>query len=191
MLAESEKAFELKDMIGIGALLVSVAAVAVSFWTAHRQRLTAAATLLTTLSSTFESLEMRQRRATFALMLYTFDKREEIDLYSTDSVLDFFEEVGHLVKRGVLDKEMAWNHFFWHLERYYQAVSSPVNLIRKARSKHKFPTLYSEAEWLFNELKVFREKRGGKKYKAPSKEEVAEFLQNEVRLIPPPPLRTL
>jgi hypothetical protein len=152
--------------------------------TAERQRLTASAALLTTVANSYESRDMRERRQKFARRLLRH--RDKIDLYDEDSVFDFFEEIGYLVRRGVLDAEMVWNHFFWQLERYYVAVRKPDDLIQKARDKHEFSTLYSEAEWLFKELSSVRKKCTGSTYHRPGDQAVENFLNYESNLIPSP-----
>jgi hypothetical protein len=189
ILAELQNNSGWKDIAGVAigliALGVSVASIRYSYLTAQRQQTTASAALLTTLTQTYNSLEMRKLRMDFARALATPDNRKTIDLYEFDSVLDFYEEIGYLVKRGILDKGMVWNHFFWHIERYYEAVTESRDLLDRARKKHKFPTLYSEFEWLNTELQKKHEKETKRKYEPPNKKAVESFLTSERGLIPP------
>ena len=46
-------------------------------------------------------------------------------------VLLFFERLAYLTRRGVLDRAMVWDTFFWELERYYIAVTQPANLLEE------------------------------------------------------------
>jgi hypothetical protein len=50
---------------------------------------------------------MHKRRQRFAKQLLDTRNKKTIDLYNSDSILDFFEEIAYLVKRGVLDEGMV------------------------------------------------------------------------------------
>lgn len=184
MEGEIAKGPELKDVIAICALVVSSVAIGISFWTARRQQRTASASLLTTLANTFDSAEMRAKRQKFAFRLLEIDDRKNLDLYEIGSILDFFEEISYLVKRGILDKGMVWSHFFWHIEGYYQAITEPTNLIVEIREKYKFPNLYSRLEWLYKELSELCAKENQIPYEPPDHAAVTIFLTNETQMIP-------
>ena len=38
-----------------------------------------------------------------------------------EPILDFFETIGLLVRRGALDKEMVWHTFFYWIDHYFEA----------------------------------------------------------------------
>ena len=66
----------------------------------------------------FDSKELRQARKQLAQQLDSYDpeKRAEID----DAVLDFFESVGALYKRNLLNKELAAS--FFSFEKWTAAI---------------------------------------------------------------------
>jgi hypothetical protein len=72
-------------------------------------RLSNSARMVLDLVGIFDSPDMRQRRAAFAKMLR--HDRGSIDVVWNTPVLEFFEELGYMTKRGVLDKGMVWNSF--------------------------------------------------------------------------------
>src|SRR5262249_27330409 len=85
------------------------------------------------LSGKFNSEEMRKYRSRFAQVLLT--NRSKIDLRYDNPVLGFLEEIGYMTRRGVLDKGMVWNSFFWLLEHYYVALTSHPDLLEQARAQ--------------------------------------------------------
>jgi hypothetical protein len=180
---QNSGADNISTYIAVLAFLVSVVAVYFSYKTAEHQRLSTSATLLSTFTATFDSPEMCKCRKSFAERLLDENKREQIDLASSERVLELFEEIAYLTRRKVLDKGMVWNHFFWFIERYYHAVTKPTNLIEKARKDQKSNTIYQEIVWLYDELGRFDIKESKvKKYIPPDGEQVEKFLLFECQL---------
>lgn len=151
--------------------------------TAIYQHLTSAASILTTMSLAFETPDLLRRRRMSAMRLLDERNRDQIDLCDSESVLDFLEQVAFLTRRGVLDLEMVWNNFSWHIERYYQAATSPTDLIAKARNKHDSPSLYIEIEWLREKLGDIRQETAGEARKVLTPHQIKEFLIHETNLI--------
>jgi hypothetical protein len=105
----------------------------------------------------------------------------------TPPVAEFFEELAYMTKRGVLDKGMVWNSFFWPIEHYYPALTSPPSLLEKARLDSHASTLYRELPWLYGELcLVCAREEGWSTYMLPNTEEVKQFLEDEIKLGSPP-----
>jgi hypothetical protein len=67
-------------------------------------------------------------------------------------ILGFFENIGYMVRRGALDKEMVWNKFGWYVVRYYIGLTYKVDLIEQARTKEADKTLWMETEYLYIEM---------------------------------------
>lgn len=173
----------LNVIVAFSALAVSVIAVGFSYQAANYQRLSTSATLLASFTAFYDSAEMRQARRTFAEKLLDEDKRQQIDLTSSEKVLELFEEIGYLTRRKVFDKGMVWNHFFWFLERYHQAVSKPPSVLERTREEQRSSAVYEQIDWLYCELRKFNKK--GRKlpnYSAPSDEHVKQFLLYESKL---------
>jgi hypothetical protein len=132
------------------------------------------------LVNSFNSEEMRRNRALFAKRL--LEVPNSIDVAKNTPVLEFFEEVGYMTRRGVLDEGMVWNSFSWWFEPYYLAVRGSPDLIAEARSRTKAPSLFCEIEWLngrMREISMRADKR------SPPANDVLEMLTEEVRLAEP------
>jgi hypothetical protein len=144
-------------------------------------RLSTSAKMVSDLVSLFHSEEWLAHRSHFAKML--LQDRSSIDPSGDSPVLEFFEELAYMTKRGILDKGMVWNSFFWVIERYYPAVTGPPNLLEKARlDSHSF-TLYRELIWLYKELSTLCAKEEGSSvYMPPNAEDVKHFLEGEIKL---------
>ena len=65
---------------------------------------------------------------------------------SAGAVLDFFETIAYLTKRGDLDDEMVYNEFANHLLCYWLAMAKYIETVK---SHYSDKELYDHAEWLF------------------------------------------
>jgi hypothetical protein len=63
-------------------------------------------------------------------------------------VATFFELVGALTRRKVLDEDLIWEAFGTWITNYYSALRSPVDLIGRARTSLQDPLVFHEFEWL-------------------------------------------
>jgi hypothetical protein len=147
-------------------------------------RLSNSAKMVWDLVELFDSAEWLGHRSQFAKML--LQDRPSIDLRRDSPVAEFFEELAYMTKRGVLDKGMVWNSFFWPLEHYYPALTTPPSLIEKARADSGAATLYRELPWLYGELCVVCAKEeGSSAYLPPSAQDIKQFLEDEIKLAGP------
>ena len=131
----------------------------------------------------FNSSDMRKQRGRFAKAL--LDENIKIDLRRDAPVLEFFEEIGYMARRKVLDKGMVWNSFSWWLEPYYLAVTNKhnKNLIEEARSDLQSRSLFCEIEWLYKIMcEVGLKEEGVKTHIPPSTTYILEFLDEESKL---------
>jgi len=129
----------------------------------------------------FDSNDMRHHRRQFAKAL--LDHRDGIDPSKDIPALQFLEEVAYMTRRGVLDKGMVWNSFFWYLGYYYPAVTSGPDLLEEARRRTHCTALYREIAWLYKELcRVDAREEGALHYVPPSDEDIRRFLQDESKL---------
>src|SRR5260221_4452992 len=115
-------------------------------------RLSNSAKMVLDLAHAFDSIDMRHHRRRFAKAL--LESRASIDPSKDIPVLQFLEEIGYMTRRGVLDKGMVWNSFFWFIEFYYPAVIAEPNLLEEARRRTHCTSLYREIAWLYRELSV-------------------------------------
>ena len=103
-------------LIGIGGVI----------WQMRKQWLLHSADMITTLSETFSSEEMRRSRSEFASLLRDHWNGKQVDLSNDIPILGFLENIGHLVKRGALDERMVYNKFAWQLFRYAVVLKASV-----------------------------------------------------------------
>ena len=135
------------------------------------------------LSTRFHSQEMRVHRGRLARQL--LDEQALTDLSKDWPPLLFFEEIGFMTRKGVLDEVMIWNSFFWYLERYYLSITQPKDLIHLAQDATGAPTLYKECTDLFRRLcEINTAEGGGHHYVPPPSEKITVFLRDEVTLAP-------
>jgi hypothetical protein len=135
------------------------------------------------LSAKFESAAMRKHRSAFAKQL--LNDREGTNLMDDSPVLKFYEELGYMTRRGVLDKRMVWNSFFWLIEYYYAALIGPdEDLLAKVREQQKNQALYREFLWLQDSLQKVSTSEGEQdRYELPTTEEVEQALRHEAALV--------
>ena len=96
---------------------------------------------------------------------------EPDELYA---VLDFFETVGLLVKRGYLNESDVWNTFAIDV---FTLNSDERQVIDQQRRKD--PTIYAEFNFLVERLSQIEEENHGMGAH-PSKEEIKEYYQQEL-----------
>jgi hypothetical protein len=144
----------------------------------HAQ-LSNSARMVLDLVGNFDSGEMRKHRRNFSKALLT--NPSSINLSGNSPVFEFFEEIGYMTRREVLDRGMVWNSFFFWLEPYYVAARSNPDLISAARSTEHRPALYKEIEWLFfTLLEVDKKENGYTKY---HRRDWRRFLEEESKLV--------
>jgi len=76
-------------------------------------------------------------------------------------VLTFFELVGTLTHRRVLDDDLVWEAFGSWVEAYYWAVRNPFDLIGQVRQDWSDPLIYHEFEWLHARIERIDAKASG------------------------------
>ncbi len=124
------------------------------------------------LAQQFDSDEMERKRVALAKAFLKNAKETEID----DTVLTFFENVAHLVRRGLLEDEMSWNFFSLDVIFLHHASR---NYIQHMRQKFN-------AQDLFQEFETLALRWQGKPYKNISVNDAttAEFLRWSSRMTP-------
>ncbi|MBN2395182.1 MAG: hypothetical protein JXC36_01825 [Candidatus Atribacteria bacterium] len=103
---------------------------------------------------------------------------EGIIVPELDDILDYFELIGFLVRKGIFDPEMAWNSFHNRAVGYWFASE---NYISKIRSED--PTIWEDYEYLINRLNRLdaQKTRRSISFAKPSTEWLKNFLDEESR----------
>ena len=191
---------ELNAIAAIASAAAAMIALFVAALTAFYQRKSLqhawesnSASMVTKFVDDWQSAHFRHFRKRFANQLLEVRKLKSNDPQAVEfiqrigivdvPVLGFLENVAYLTRRGVLDRGMVWNKFFWEVERYYIAITHPANLINEWRRGDQ-TTIYCEIEWLYRNLLPYdREQRNlvvGKG--GPDASEMTTFLKEESNL---------
>jgi hypothetical protein len=119
-------------------------------WQVHRARFNQSVDLLFRLEGDFfGSAKIAQRSLAASNYLTAKDNFGEME-----DILDFFETVAMLTRKGALDLYMVWHTFDYWMERYY-VVAKPYILQRQAAE----PGVWEDLEWIIPRLKKLQTKK--------------------------------
>ena len=150
-----EKQFDSTTWTAFGTWLLVIGTLVAVQWQVWQQRQINSANNVIILHDRFESKILQNcRKKLSQLLLRKGDLQQE-----DDDVLVFFETMGLLTRKGILEKEMVWNEFCWEIVRYYLALTEPKNQIATLRANASDHTLYENFEWLYKELLEIDAKR--------------------------------
>ena len=123
-------------------------------------RFTIGVGLLTDLFDRFNEENMWKKRSKASKFLIEksdqtqFSEKDDPDV---DDILDFFEMIGLLVKRGALDPTMVWNTFFYCFFGYYHGAKNYMDACIETKDDQ---TLWENVIFLYNQLiKIENKKR--------------------------------
>jgi hypothetical protein len=122
------------------------------------------------LEQRFNSEQMLKARRELAAQLL----RKNQDPWET--VMEFFESVGLLLRKGSLDKEMVWATFSFYIIHWWELSKSFIEERRK-----KDTTYFDDFENLSDEMYAIEMKKRlkTKQEVIPTESELMEFLQDE------------
>jgi hypothetical protein len=124
---------------------VALGTVALLWWQAHVARQLNSANAVMELRERFDAPRMRRARRQLSERLLA-GKHEDI---TNLEVAAFFELIGALAHRRVLDRELVWEAFGTWTTGYYHALRHPVDVIGRARQELKDPLIMHEFQWLY------------------------------------------
>jgi hypothetical protein len=128
----------------VGTWILVVGTILLMYWqTRTSQRLNSANAVMA-LRERFDSPHMRAARRQLASRLL---ERSPDDLSSVE-VVTFFDLVGTLTHRGLLEPELVWEAFGSWVVAYYWSIRHPEDRVAKIRSELNDPLLFHEFEWL-------------------------------------------
>lgn len=117
----------------------SFAVAAFSFRSQSKQnRISLATDMLMKLTDDFEGRRMHRARGMASEFL--LNKSDQSNA-SVDAVLDFFEQVALLEKRGAIDIEFVWHAFYYWLFHYYYLTQH-----YRAAARSDDPTVWSDLQ---------------------------------------------
>lgn len=138
----------LLGLIGTWALVVGT--LGLMYWQTRQNQVLNSANAVMTLRERFDSDRMRAARRHLSQKLLA-SAHEDI---TSMEVLTFFELIGALTHRKVLDEGLVWEAFGTWITVYYLAIRSPVDLVEQLRSSLKDPLVFHELEWLFRRIEA-------------------------------------
>ena len=93
-----------------------------------------------------------------------------------EPILDFFETMALLLRKGALNKEMVWHTFFYWIDHYFQASENAI-----AARQQIDPLVWKDFTLFVAKLRKYQASRAGAiPYHPPSPEEVRRFLEEEL-----------
>ncbi len=166
------------SLVGTWALVVGT--LILMYWQTRSSQHLNSANAVMTLRERFDGARMRSARRHLSERLL---KQEHHDIASME-VITFFELVGTLTHRGVLDDDLVWEAFGTWVSTYYAAIRRPVDLVGQLRSDLKDPLVFHEFEWLTGRLATIDTERGVAEPVSPEEElvQVRRMLEREAKL---------
>jgi hypothetical protein len=162
----------------VGAVLAALVAIIMTALQIRASRRIASADFLLRFQNNFISKNMIERRKRIMLIRKkTPEAYQEMDALS--DVLDFFEELGLLFRKGVLPEDLIWADYCYWILNYWIAFKGYVDWDRKAANDN---TVYQEFEHLFEKTLSFEEDKRKRKITFDSKH-IDEFLDDEINLL--------
>ena len=129
------------------------------------------------LAAQYDSSDMQRARARLAAKLLANSETLEVE----DTLLVFYENLGILVRRKLLDPELVWNTFSIDVQCYWPALEHYVNHCRY--TKYNCDTIFEEFEELYKHFRdIKRSPLGTPVPQVPFTAEVMkQFLRDEER----------
>ena len=147
----------------------TILAVAAFAWQVHRARFNQSIDLLFRLEADFFGPAKKLQRVKASRYLLNGQFLE------AEPILDFFETMALLLRRGALDKEIVWHTFFYWIDRYYEASKDFI-----ATRQRVDPLVWKDLTALISTLRKFQAaQRGAAPYRSPAPDEVRRFLEEE------------
>jgi hypothetical protein len=135
------------SLIGTWALVIGT--LVLMYWQTRTSQHLNSANAVMALRERFDGSRMRSARRYLSERLL---KQEHHDIASME-VITFFELVGTLTHRKVLDDDLVWEAFGTWATAYWIAIRQPVDLVSQLRTGLNDPLVFHEYEWLYDRLR--------------------------------------
>jgi dephospho-CoA kinase len=142
---------------------------------ARTSKLISAANFLLTLDDRFFSDKMKKDRRDLAkALLEDPENMERIDNL-IDPVIAHFEDLGILLRKGLVLDELIWDMEGYYIVRYWQLSKKYIDWLR---AKEQDETFYTDFDLLYNRILKIEKKRRRKELQITA-EAIKEFLKEE------------
>ena len=138
-------------------------------WQIHRARFNQSVDLLFRLENDFFGAAKKSQRVKASRDLQCGKVSE------AEPILDFFETMALLLRRGALDTEIVCHTFFYWIDNYYEACKDFIEERQKTD-----PLVWKDLPPFVAKLRAFESKQlAGKPHIPPTVERIAAFLAEE------------
>ena len=155
-------------------LVVSLSSIVAVWNEGRRSRLSEGVELILQMEDQFDGDRMRQVRQDAATGI------QNKQFGDSDDLLDFFETIGMLARRGAVDREMVWHAFYDSIHGYWQAAHEHIVEEQKMN-----PEAWKDLARLHQLLVVIENRKHGRPASDPdrwSADELKNFLEDEASL---------
>jgi len=118
-------------IMALAAILGLIVTMIIFLCESRRARFSLGIDLILRLDNYFNSVDFRKKRNEAATALLSGDLSSESQKVAVDDVLNFFETVGFLTRRGIIDFEVVWCFFFYYMHRYKLCTEEYIETCRK------------------------------------------------------------
>ena len=128
----------------ISTWTLAIGTLIILFWQTHQTQVLNSANAVMNLRDKFDSTRMRSVRRHLSDRLL---KQAHEDIASLE-VVTFFELVGTLTHRHILDEDLVWEAFGSWVTAYWWGLRNPSDWVGRIRSDLGDPLIFHEFEWL-------------------------------------------
>ncbi|MGI0070629.1 MAG: DUF4760 domain-containing protein [Thermoplasmata archaeon] len=131
-------------LTAISTWALALGTLIILFWQTRQTQVLNSANAVMALRDKFDSTRMRSVRRHISERLL---KQAHEDIASLE-VVTFFELIGTLTHRKVLDEELVWEAFGTWITSYWWGLRNPVDWVGRIRQELGDPLIFHEYEWL-------------------------------------------
>ena len=131
-------------VLAISTVILVVITLSVGWAQIKANRNVSGLQILLRLEDKYEGREFLEVRSRLSMQLHSLGVPVPQD---AETILDFFETLGHLSRRKLVDQELVQNNFSIPILCYWSALES---YIQTRRGRYNDLTIYDQAEWLYH-----------------------------------------
>jgi hypothetical protein len=164
--------------ISAWAAIITAFVAIIAVWVQERRaRFSQGVDLVLKFDEVFESQEFKAKRRAVAGLILKQENLEKGDTNAIEGLLNHFEMIGLLLRRGLLDKELVSATFFLWLHHYLPALKDYIAAVRRWE-----PTAWEDVDWLYEQLVPLERQQRNVPEIGPSEQSRKEFFERELHL---------